>query len=82
MQPMERNFLVSQLQGACDYEEKFISNFDSFLTAHISDNYHLTDAEKEFVDGRIKILFTDSKRHLGIFKSMMEEIDSNKYLVL
>jgi hypothetical protein len=79
---MERNFLISQLQGACDYEDKFISSFDSFLTTHVSDNYHLTDAEKEFIDTRIRILFDDSKRHLGIFKSMMEEIDTDKYLVL
>jgi hypothetical protein len=79
---MERNFLISQLQGACDYEDKFISSFDSFLTAHVSDNYHLTDAEKEFIDTRIRILFDDSKRHLGIFKSMMEEINTDMYLVL
>jgi hypothetical protein len=79
---MERNFLISQLQGACDYEEKFISNFDSFLTAHVSENYHLTDGEKDFVDTKIKILFDDSKRHLDVFKSMMEEIDKDKYMVL
>jgi hypothetical protein len=82
LESMERNFLISQLQNACDYEDKFISSFDSFLTTHVSDNYHLIDAEKDFVDTRIKILFTDSKRHLGIFKSMIEKINSDKYMVL
>lgn len=79
---MERNFLISQLQGACDYEDKFISSFDSFLTTHISDNYHLDDIEKEFVDTRIKILFEDSKRHLAIFKIILEKIARDKNLLL
>lgn len=79
---MERNFLISQLQNACDYEDKFISSFDSFLTTHVSDNYHLTSAEKDFVDTRIRILFADSRRHLALFKSIMEKIEKNIYLVV
>ena len=79
---MERKLLISQLNKACDYEDKFILSFDAFLAAHISDNYHLTDIEKDFVDKRIKILFEDSKRHLDIFKSMMENIEGDKNLIL
>lgn len=79
---MERKLLVSQLNKACDYEDKFILSFDSFLTAHVSDNYHLTDIEKDFVDTRIRILFDDSKRHLAIFKSILEKIDGDKNLLL
>lgn len=79
---MERKLLIYQLNKACEYEDKFILSFDSFLTTHISDNYHLTDIEKDFVDARIKILFEDSKRHLDIFKSIIEKIEGDKYLML
>jgi hypothetical protein len=82
IRPMERNLLINQLQEACDLEEKFISEFASFFKEHVSDNYHLTDLEKDFVDKRIKVLFVDSKRHLGLFQSMLEKINGNKYLVL
>lgn len=74
---MERNDLVMQLRQACEYEDKFITSFDSFLTTHISDNYHLSDAEKEFVDARVKILLDDSKRHLDIFKSILGETEAD-----
>jgi len=74
---MERKLLISQLKKACDYEDKFILSFDSFLTAHISDNYHLTDIEKDFVDTRVKILFNDSKQHLDIFKSILGKIEED-----
>lgn len=56
---------------------KFITSFDTFLTTHVLDNYHLSDAEKEFVDARIKILLNDSKRHLGIFKSILGETEAD-----
>lgn len=79
---MERKPLVSQLNKACDYEDKFILSFDSFLTTHVSDNYHLTDIEKDFVDTRIRILFDDSKRHLAIFKTILEKIARDKNLLL
>lgn len=79
---MDRDVLIKQLQEACEYEEKFILSFDSFLMNHVSDNYHLTDVGKDFVNTRIKILFDDSKRHLDAFQSMIGEIDKDKYIVL
>lgn len=74
---MERNELITQLRQACEYEDKFILSFDTFLTTHVSDNYHLSDSEKEFVDARIKILLNDSKRHLDIFKTILGETEDD-----
>lgn len=79
---MNRDLLIQQLQEACDLEEKFISEFNDFFKKHVSDNHHLTGSEKEFVDKRIRILLIDSERHLGLFKSMLEKIRKNKYIVL
>jgi hypothetical protein len=79
---MDRDLLTDQLQEAVGLEDKFILEFDSFFKEHVSDNYHLTDPEKEFVDKRIKILLVDSKRHLGLFRTILEEISTNKDLIL
>ncbi len=79
---MNKNLLLNQLQEAVELEDKFILEFNGFLGEHVSSNYHLTDSEKEFVDKRIKILFIDSKRHLGLFQSIIEEIKQNKDIIL
>ena len=79
---MDRNLLRSQLQKACSLEERFISEFDSFFKEHVSDNYHLTDSEKDFVNKRINILLVDSKRHLGLFQSLARKVNENKDFVL
>lgn len=79
---MDRNLLISQIQEAIDLEDKFISEFDSFFKQHVTDNYHLTDAEKEFVDKRIKVLLVDSKRHLSLFQYILEKINKDKDIIL
>lgn len=79
---MERSELITQLRQACEYEDKFILGFDTFLTTHVSDNYHLSDAEKEFVDTKIKMLLNDSKRHLDIFKSILGETEADTSLTI
>lgn len=80
--PMDRNLLLKQLEEAIELEDKFILEFDTFFKEHVTDNYHLTEPEKDFVNKRINILLVDSERHLGLFKSIIEEINQNKYLVL
>ncbi|MDO8492212.1 MAG: hypothetical protein Q7S34_01045 [bacterium] len=79
---MDRNLIISQIEIACEYEEKFISQFDDFFTMHVTDNYHLSDAEKDFVNKRIKILFDESKIHLNTFNSMLKKIRQNKDIIL
>lgn len=79
---MNRDLFIQQVQEAIELEDKFILEFDAFFKAHVTDNYHLTDSEKDFVDKRIKILLIDSKRHLGLFQSILEEIHQNKNLIL
>ena len=79
---IDRNVFMTQLQDACDLEDKFILEFDSFFKQHVSDNYHLSDTEKEFVDTRIKILLVDSKRHLELFKSIIEEVRREETILL
>lgn len=79
---MDRNLLLTQLQEACDLEEKFIFEFDSFFKEHVTDNYQLTDTEKEFVNERIRVLLADSQRHLASFQSLIEKMNTNKDLVV
>lgn len=79
---MDRNLLISQLQEARDLEEKFISEFDPFLQKHVSGNFHLTDAERDFVDKKINILLVDSKRHLGLFQSLLDKVNTREDIIL
>ncbi|MHB8860511.1 MAG: hypothetical protein ACYC48_02120 [Minisyncoccota bacterium] len=79
---MNRDIFITQLQSARDLEDKFILSFDVFLQKHVSDNYHLTDAEREFVDKRVQILLADSKRHLNLFTTMLGEVEQHQDMVL
>ncbi len=75
---MSRDLLLEKLQGAVTLEDKFIFEFGSFFKEHVLDNYHLADDEKAFVEKRVKILFVDSQRHLGLFKNILEEVLQTK----
>ena len=78
---MDRNVLSNQLQEACDLEEKFILEFDTFFKEHVSDNYQLNESEKDFVNTKINILLVDSKRHLEAFQSLMKKMSDTNLIV-
>ena len=82
MYGMDRNIFIKQLRDARELEDKFILSFDDFLEKHVSSNYHLTDAEKEFVDTRVQMLLADSKRHLNLFTTMLSRVDTNNDILL
>ncbi len=79
---MDRDVFIKQLEGARDLEDKFILSFDEFLEKHVSSNYHLTDAEKEFVDKRVQMLLADSKRHLNLFTTMLSRVETHTDILL
>ena len=74
---MDKAVLASQLAEACALEEEFILNFDAFFKEHVTENYHLTDSEKEFVDKKINILLVDSQRHLALFQDMVRKVKAS-----
>lgn len=79
---MNRDVFIKQLEEARDLEDKFILGFDDFLQKHITDNYHLSEEEKEFVNKRVQILLSDSRRHLNLFTTMLSQVERHQDILL
>ena len=82
MNRMDRSVFIKQLEGARDLEDKFILGFDEFLQKHVTDNYHLHEDEKDFVNKRIQILLSDSKKHLNLFITMLDRVEQHQDILL